>query len=427
VAFGLAPAARVRGDSIETLRDGGKTSAYGGSRVARRALVVTEVALAVIVLTGAGLLIRSLVKLQSIELGFDPARLMTLQLTLPPRKYTDTTADVLFRELVNRIGSLPGVESAALDGALPVSGGDSNWSIMIDGHVVKTIAEAPVAKPNQVTPAYFTTMSIRLRKGRMLSNDDRMGAPPVVVINETMAKTLWPGVDPIGHTLKMFNPTAPWVTIVGVVADIRSRGFQGTVPPTMFFPYSQSGVSAYYMPRSMTLVVRTAGEPAAILPVVRGVMRAADSQIPISEVATMDQVLGRSIASRTFTTMLLAAFAALALALAGIGIYGVIAYSVSQRTYEIGVRMALGASTGSVLRLVMSEGLRMVGGGLALGLAGGVAVDRMLRSLLVGITATDAPTYMAVTLALSVVALLACGMPARRATTVSPTEALRNG
>jgi putative ABC transport system permease protein len=427
VLFGLAPAARVRGDSIDTLRDGGKTSAYGGSRVARRALVIAEVALAVVVLTGAGLLIRSLINLQAIELGFDPARLLTMQLTLPARRYTDTTADVLFRDVLSRASRVPGVESVALDGALPISGGESIWSIMIDGRVVKTIAEAPSAKPDQVSPGYFKTMSIRLLKGRAFTDADRMGAPPVVVINETMAKTLWHGVDPIGHTLKMFNDKAPWATIVGVVADVRSRGFQDDVPPTMFFPHAQSATSAYYMPQTMTLVVRTAGDPTSLVPAIRGVIRAAEPRTAIARIATMDDVVGRSIASRTFTTMLLAGFAAVALALAGIGIYGVIAFSVSQRTYEIGVRMALGASTASVVRLVMNEGARMVAGGLALGLAGAVVVDRLLRTLLVGITATDIPTFAMVTGVLAGVALCACGLPARRATAVNPTEALRTG
>ncbi|MDB4877768.1 MAG: permease [Gemmatimonadetes bacterium] len=424
--FGLAPAARgLRGDSNETLRDGGKTSAVGASRLARRALVAAEVALAVIMLTGAGLLVRSLVKLQAVDMGFDASRLLTMQLTLPPRGYTDTTADEFFRQLVSRAAHLPGVTAAAADAALPISGSDNGWSIMIDGRVVKTIAEAPVGRPNPVTPDYFRTMSIRILRGRVFTESDRMGAPPVAVINETMAKTLWPGVDPIGRTLKMFNDTAPWVTIVGVVADVRVRGIQADVPSTMYFPYAQSGVAAYSMPRTMSLIVRTSGDPAGITPTVRALVRAANPLVAIAQVATMEQVVGRSIASRTFTTILLVGFAALALALAGIGIYGVIAFSVSQRTYEIGVRMALGASTGSVMRLILGEGVRMTATGLVLGLAGAMVVDRLLRTLLVGVTTTDLPTLAAVTCVLTAVAVCACALPARRATTVSPTEALR--
>ena len=426
--FGLAPALRGRrGDSAESLRDGGKTSATGSSRVARRALVVTEVALAVIMLAGAGLLVRSLIKLQAMELGFNPSHVLTMQLTIPPKRYTDTTADEFFRQVVARVGQLPGVRSAALDGALPISGGESGWSIMLDGRVVKTISEAPYAKPDQVTADYFHMFGIPVLRGRAFTEADRRGAPPVVVINEAMAKKLWPGVDPIGHTLKMFNPTSPWVTIVGIVGDVHARGFQEDAPPTMYFPYSQAATSAYYQPGSMTLVIRTVGDPAAMAPAVRGIVRALDAQVPISRVATMEEVVARSIASRRFTTLLLGGFAVLALALAGIGIYGVIAYGVSQRTYEIGVRLALGASTASVIRLVMEEGVGMTAAGLALGLAGAFVIDRLLRSLLVGVTTTDPTTLVAVVGVLAAVAACACALPARRATAVSPTEALRNG
>jgi ABC-type antimicrobial peptide transport system permease subunit len=225
----------------------------------------------------------------------------------------------------------------------------------------------------------------------------------------------------------MFNPTAPWVTIVGVVGDVRSRGFQDDAPATMYFPYSQSGSSAYYQPGSMSLVVKTVDHPASVAPAVRAVVRGLDAQVPISRVATMDDVLTRSIASRRLTTILLGGFAALALALAGIGIYGVIAYGVSQRTFEIGVRIALGASTASVVRLVMGEGIRMTVAGLALGLIGALGVDRMLRSLLVGVTPNDPTTLGVVVGVLVCVAAGACALPARRATAVSPTEALRNG
>jgi putative ABC transport system permease protein len=428
VLFGLAPALRGRsGHSADSLRDGGKTSAASGSSVARRALVVTEVALAVVMLTGAGLLVRSLVKLQAMELGFNPDNVLTMQLTIPPRRYNDTTADEFYRQVIERVSHLPGVQSAALDGALPISGNESGWSIMLDGRVVKTISEAPYAKPDQVTPGYFEMFGIPLIRGRTFTAADRRGAPPVVVINSAMAKKLWPGVDPIGHTLKMFNPTSPWVTIVGLVGDVHARGFQEPPPPTMYFPYSQSGSSAYFQPGSMTLVVRTAGAPTQVAPAVRSVIRGLDAQVPISQIATMDQVVTRSIASRRFTTILLGGFAALALALAGLGIYGVIAYGVSQRTYEIGVRIALGASAASVVRLVMAEGVRMTLTGLTVGLIGALAIDKLLQNLLVGVTTTDPTTFVLVVGVLVGVAATACALPARRATAVSPTEALRNG
>jgi predicted permease len=427
--FGLIPAIReLRRDSAEGLREGGKSLATGGSRTARRALVITEVALAVVMCSGAGLLIRSLSKLRAIDLGFNASNVLTMRLTLPSRGgYNDTTADAFFRDVTTRVSHLPGVRSAALDGVLPISGGDPGWSIFIDGHVVKTIAEAPAAKPEQVSPEYFKTFGIRIVRGRVFTDADRMGAAPVAVINEAMAKKLWPGVDPIGHTLKMFSDNAPWVTIVGVVGDVRSRGIQEDVPATMYFPYSQSGASAYYQPWEMTLVVKTAGDPAAMAPSVRTTIRSLDKRVAVSEVATMDGVVTGSIASRRFTTMLLGAFAALALGLAGLGIYGVIAYVVSQRAFEIGVRIALGASRGSVIQLVMSEGVRMAAAGVAIGLAGALGVARLLGSLLVGVNAFDPLTIVAVVVSLVCVAALACALPARRATAVSPTDALRNG
>ena len=242
-----------------------------------------------------------------------------------------------------------------------------------------------------------------------------------------MAKTLYPGVDPIGRTLKMFNDSSPWATIVGIVGDVRARGFQQEIPPTMYFPYSQSGQTAYGVPRTMTLIVRARGGVASLVGPLRKIIRDMDSSIPISQVATMGQVVGDSIASRRFTTALLSGFAALALLLAGIGIYGVISYGVSQRRYEIGVRMAMGASHGSIARLVMNEGARMTLIGLAIGLLGALAVERALSSLLVGVTSTDAPTLIGVCALLAAVAACACLLPARRATNVSPTEALRNG
>jgi putative ABC transport system permease protein len=346
--------------------------------------------------------------------------------TLPARKYNDTTADAYFQQLLARASRLPGAQSAAAVSYLPITGSDNGWSIMIDGRVLKTIAESPSARPENVTPDYFRAMSIRLIRGRLFNDQDRMGAPLVAVISEGMAKKLWPGVDPIGHTLKMFNDKAPWVTIVGVVADVRARGFQKQIPETMYFPYSQSGQSTYGMPFSMTLVVRATRNPAALTAPLRSIVRELDATVPISAVATMEQVVGDSIAGRRFATTLLAGFAALALALAGLGIYGVISYGVSQRTYEIGVRMAMGASPTSIMQLVMGEGGRMTGLGLVLGLMGGVAVDRLLRTMLVGVTATDLPTFLGVSAMLALVAAGACLLPARRATAVSPTEALRN-
>jgi putative ABC transport system permease protein len=425
--FGLAPAWRAAAsDTSTTLKEGGKTSAHGGVRSARAALVVAEVALAVVMLTGAGLLVRSLRALQQVDLGFDPSSTLTLRLALPPREYDDAKTTQFIRDIVDRAAAMPGVRSAAAVGCPPMSCGD-RWSILIDGRVVKTIAEAPSAQPVQVTPEYFKTLGMRLRRGRAFTAADRIDAPMVAVVNETMARQLWPGQDVIGHTLKMFNPEAPWVTIVGLVADMKSDGVGRDVPPTMFFPYDQAGKSAYYTPKVFTLALKTDGDPAARAVPVREAVRALDRNVPVSDVRTMEDLMGGAIAGRRFATTVLAGFAALALVLAAIGIYGVIAYSVSQRTYEIGLRMALGAEQGSVLRLVLSEALRLSLAGLLLGAAAAVGVGRLIQSLLVGVGVADLLTFGVVAAALVGVALLASAVPARRAMTVNPTEALRNG
>jgi predicted permease len=350
-----------------------------------------------------------------------------MYLTLPAQKYSDAAAAEYFRELTDRLSRLPGVRSAAAEWCLPIAGCNNGWSIMLDGKVLTQISESPDARPDDVTPNYFKTMGMRMLKGRELTESDRAGAPPVVVINDAMAKQLWPGVDPVGHTLKMFAPTARWVTIVGVVGNVRARGFQKDPPPAMYFPVPQAATSTYGMPRGMSIVIRITERPESIVSSARAAVRSLDAAVAVSNIATLDEVVGNSIASRTFTTVLLAGFAALALLLAGVGIYGVIAYGVSERTYEIGVRMALGASGAGILRLIMREGVIMTAAGVAIGLAGAVTLDRLLRSMLVGVSGADGLTFAATSLALAIVAALACALPARRAASVSPSDALRSG
>jgi len=427
--FGLAPALRAtRGVAAETLKRGGKGSATGGSHRTRRALVVTEVALAVVMLAGAGLMLRSLAKLRAIELGFDQRDVLTMRLSLPAAEYDDARAAEYYRELTARAATLPGVLGAAAVRQLPLEReGDDGWSIAVDGRTPRAISEAPVATPAQVTPDYFRVMRIPLLRGRGFTAADRADAAPVAVVNETMARQLWPGAYPVGRTLRMFSEGKPWVTVVGVVRDVRSNGLLVDVPAVMYFPHAQTGASTYSTPRSMALVVRTAGDPAALAGALRRTVRALDANVPISAVQSMDQVVAGRLASRRFSTVLLGSFAALALALAGVGIYGVIAFGVSQRTYELGLRMALGAQRRAVLRLVVAEALGMTLVGLGLGLAGALAVGYLARSLLVGVPVADVPTLALVSAALAGVAILASALPARRASLVSPTEALRDG
>ena len=343
ILFGLAPAFYgVRNDSIKTLRDGGKTSAHGASGVARRALVVVEVALAMVMLTGAGLLVRKHGEIAEHRSRFFAGECdVTMSLTVPPRGYTDTTAVQLFRDVVTSVQRIPGVRSVALDGALPISGDDSDWSIMVDGREIKNVGDSPSAKPQQVTPGYFSTMGIQLVRGREFADADRPGAQPVVVVNQALARKLWPGVDPIGHTLKMFTGQSPWLTVVGVVGDVRARGFQAPIPATMYFPYAQSRASAYYLPRTMSLVARTSLEPSKVANAIRSAVRLVEPRMPVSDVASMDDVVGRSVASRTIHDRAAGSLCGARAADRGLGhLRRHLVQCVAANMAEIGLRMA---------------------------------------------------------------------------------------
>ena len=433
VLFGLLPAIRgSRNEVAAALRQGGKTSSHGGIGRVRSALVVAEVALAVVLLTGAGLMIRSLWQLQSIDLGIRPERVLAMRVSYPepPASLSDAAGQSraraqFYRDLTERVQALPGVRSVGAVGDLPIAEGNSIWSILIDGAPMVSVAQAPSAMPQQVTPGYFRTLGIPVLRGREFSANDAEDALPVALVNETMAKEHWPGKDAIGGTIKMLNESAPWVTVVGIVKDVRSAGYQADVPPTMYFPHAQAGRSAYYTPATMNLVVKTDGDPLMVAGPVREIVRALSPATPVSQIRTMEDVVAASVASRRFSTALLAWFAALALLLAGIGIYGVIAYDVSQRTYEIGLRMALGARSRQVAGLMVSRGIRMVALGLVLGVAGSLAVTGLIRSLLVEVSAVDPLTFAGVIVALTAVALGAVWLPARRASAVDPMVALR--
>ncbi len=427
--FGLMPARRIsHGDQAAALRDGTRAGPSRAGTRARRLLVTAEVALAVVMLSGAGLLIKSLRELQAIDIGFESEGVLTARLNLPPLDYReDGKVILLVNRLEEQLRATPGVTAAGVMGWTPVVGNGGTWSIQIDGREAKEIAQAPSADPLQVSPGFFRTLGVRMVRGRPFTEQDREDAPPVVIINEAMARQLWPGQDPVGRTLKMFNPQAPWATIVGVMADIKTRGVEAPAPMTMVFPWAQTGKSAYFMPRQMTVIVRTPGNPARMENPLRRIVRELDRGAPVSDVRSMEEALGTALASRRFSTLLLGWFAALALLLAGVGIYGVIAYGVSQRTYEIGLRQALGADRRSVLGLIVRDGLRLTAGGLAIGLLATLATGRLIATLLVNVRTTDPVTMGLVALLLAGVAGLASWIPARRAMAVSPTEALRGG
>ena len=422
---GSLPAMRAaRHDSADTLKEGGKTSSARGLGRLRSALVVSEVALSVVTLAGAGLMLRSLWNLQAIDLGFQPDNVLAVAVS-PPVSYTPEQSIALYRRLTDETRALPGVVQAAAVEDLPIVNCCSGWSILIDGAPMTTVANSPAATPQKVTPGYFEVMRVGLVRGRTFDATDDANAPLVVIVNETMARTLWPGKDAIGGTVKMLNETAPWATVVGVVRDERLAGFQKDAPATMYFPQAQAGRSAYYVPSIMWLVVRTSGDPAAIASSVRRVIRGSEPLAAIAQLQTMEQAVSASVASRRFATMLIAGFAAVAMLLAGIGIYGVIAYSVSQREFEIGLRLALGATPGGVARQILREGLRTAMIGAAVGLAAALATTRLLRAMFVEVSVTDPVTLTMVTLLLVLVAMAASWLPARRASAVDPVAAMK--
>ena len=423
--FGMMPAMRsARNDAADALKEGGKTSSTRGIGRLRSALVVSEVALSVVTLAGAGLMLRSLWNLQAIDLGFRPENVLAMQIAAPV-SYKPEQSIALYRRLMEDVRAIPGVVQAAAVEDLPIADCCSDWSILIDNAPMTTVANSPAATPQKVTPGYFEVMRVGVVRGRAFNAADDENAPLVAVVNETMARTMWPGKDAIGGTVKMLNETSPKATVVGVVRDERMAGFLKPAPPIMYFPQAQAGRSVYYVPSWMWLMVRTSGDPAAIASSVRPVVRRVEPLAAIGRVQTMEQVVSGSVAARRFATALIAGFAAVALLLAGIGIYGVIAYSVSQREFEIGLRLALGATPSTVAWQILREGLRTAMIGAAVGLGVALGTTRLLRAMFVEVSATDPVTLVSVTLLLVLVAMAASWLPARSASAVDPLGAMR--
>ena len=425
--FGLVPALRSSDDhAAETLKAAARTIGQGrGTTRVRRVLVILEVSLAVVVLSAAGLMLHSLWKLQSIDLGFRTDNVLTIRVGLPPGDYEGARSALLYQTLLDRVRALHGASAAGAVADLPIADGWSVWSILIDGAPMTSVGAAPSAMREQVTPGYFEALGIRVVRGRAFTDADRVGAPLVAVVNETMEKQRWPGKSAIGGTIKMLSPMAPWATVVGVVKDVRQGGFLTEPPPTMFFPHAQAGVSAYYTPGDMTLVIRTRRDPLALVGAVRAIVHQLEPAASLARVQSMEQIVAASVASRRFSTQLLAGFAALALLLAGIGIYGVISYGVTQRTFEMGLRLALGAPRWRVLGLVVAEGLRLAAIGLATGMFGALAVTRLMRTMFVELTPGDPLTLVTVMITIVVIAFVASWVPGRRAMAVAPMRAMR--
>jgi len=424
VVFGLVPAlAATHGSVARCISSAGRGAIGHGTRL-RKTLVVCEMALAVILLIGAGLLMRSYERIANVDPGFAADHVLTFTIGLPDQQYKTADATRQFVvDLIGRLRARPGVATAAGVYGLPL---DDNFaassSFTRRGEVDS--ADTPSAGMRIVTPEYFAALKIPLRSGRLFTEGDTDRSPEVVLINEEAARRFFPGKDPVGEQIHLGVRLVSGVrsgdkTIVGVVGDVKFGGLDISSPPEVYLPYAQHPVD------SLTVVVRTAGNPQAFIPIARGDVAAIDRDLPLAAVRTMDQVVGRSIAERRFTMVLLASFAGVAVLLAAVGVYGVLAYVVAQRTQEIGVRLAMGAAPRDVVRLFLREGALLSAAGVVAGLAGAVAAARALTSLVFGITTTDPATFAGVAAALAVVALAASYVPARRAARVDPAVALR--
>jgi putative ABC transport system permease protein len=424
VVFGLAPAWQSsRLNLNEALRDGGRSLTESvGKRRWRNLFVITELALAVMLLTGAGLLIKSLWRLQQVDLGIRPERVLTMQLVLRGQRYDkpERVRDFNSR-LVEQTRSLPGVRAAAVSNSLPPDETDFSSDFTIEGRTATANKEPQIAYFTQVSPEYFQALGIPLRSGRSFTGADSADAPPVALINETFQHRFFPGEDPIGKRLNLGNEREPdWNQIVGVVGDVKYNGVADDVQPALYLAAQQSPVWG------VSLVIKTnVVDPLSLTTAVRNEIRKLDPELPVTQVRTMEERLSRAIAQPRFRTTLIAIFAAVALVLACVGIYGVISYSVTQRTHEIGIRMALGAGRRNVLKLVIGQGAWLAIIGVAFGLGGAFALTRLMAGLLFGVTPTDAATFISAPLGLIFVALLASYIPARRATKVDPLVALR--
>lgn len=421
IVFGLAPAWQVsKPDLNNALKEGGRQTSSGSHRL-RGSLVVFEMALSLVLLVGAGLLVRSFLSLLKTDPGFNPESVLTMNLILPGAKYREEPQRAAFySDLVNRVKGLPGVQSTAVVNYLPLGGANSSDAFLIEGVPEPPPGQETGGRYRVCTPDYFQTMGITVMKGRAFTEQDKAGAPPVVIVNETFARRHWPNEEALGKRIRFYGPIerAPWMQIVGVINDVKHE-LNIAVTPEFYLPHAQDAWNA------MILVARTAGDPSAMAGVIRQQVWAIDKDQPVFDVRTMKEVLSISVAMYSFSSVMLGIFAGVALLLAALGIYGVMAFAVTQRTHEIGVRMALGARTRDVLKLVVVNGMKLAFIGVGTGLVGAWALSRFMEKLLFGVGATDVLTFTLVSVCLLFAALLACYLPARRATKVDPLVALR--
>ncbi|MCI0491134.1 MAG: ABC transporter permease [Blastocatellia bacterium] len=410
--FSLVPALQASNPNLnESLKEGGRSTTEGGQRL-RGLLVIAEVALTLVLLVGAGLMIRSFIRLQQVDIGFNPQNILTMQINLPLEQYAGSRDwSDFFDRLIERVEALPGVESAAVTQYLPVSGTEGSVGFQILGQEVDPNAVTS-AGIRRVSPGYFRTLGVPLLRGRDFTKQDAQDRK-AIIINEAMARRFWPGRDPIGQQMNLFGNVRE---IAGIAKDVKYSSPDKEADPAFYQP-----VNLWFM----NMVARTSVEPGSLIAAVRNEVQALDKNLPVANVATMEQILSTSVAERQFNMLLLGIFAVVAFVMAMVGIYGVMSYMVTQNTREIGIRMALGARPGNILKLVVGQGMILTLSGLGVGVPAAYALTRFLESLLFNVSPTDPITFAGVSLLLAAVALLACYIPARRAARVDPMVALR--
>jgi putative ABC transport system permease protein len=426
ILFGLAPALQAtRGDLNVGLRQGGRTSTQGGHAGLRGALVVAEVAATLVLLLGAGLLGQTLYRMRYVNLGLRPEKLLTLRTTLPEQRYGEIPKRAAFYEgVLERVRHLPGVVSAGYGTSVPLEWKGGTSGFFPEGLVRPEPGLSYDANHRQVSTDFLRALGVPLVRGRPIERSDGADSRRVALVNERMARQYWPGVDAVGKRFKLGDPDSdvPWITVVGIVGDVRQMGLDAPVKAEMYFPYAQA-TQPWFTPRD--LVVRTVAEPMSLVPRIKDEIAQVDPEQAVSNIRTFDDILDEEVMQRRLGATLLGAFASLALLLAALGIYGTLSYFVVQHTAEIGVRLALGASAGDILRLVLGRGMTLAAIGVGVGLAGGFALTRLISSLLYGVAPTDPTTYLAASGVLTALAFVACYLPARRAMKVDPTIAMR--
>jgi predicted permease len=421
IFFGLIPAIHAsKPDLNEALKEGsrGAMGSSAGKRT-RSVLVAVEVALSLVLLIGAGLMIKSFARLQQMSLGFNPENVLAVSLTLSQSSYPEAREQAaFFQETLDRLQSLPGVKSAGATTALPLTLELSGSDFRIEGHPEPEAGKEMLIHTRSASPGYFGTLGISLIKGRDFSDRDTSDAPKTAIINNELARTYFSNEDPLGKRIT-FDDGQSWISIVGVIGDVKQLGLDSSAKPEVYFPYLQVSDP------SMSLVVRTTSDPLSLVAAVKNQIQTIDKDLPIDQAKTMQQLLAESVSGRRFNMLLLSVFALVALVLAVVGIYGVMSYTVTQRTHEIGIRVAIGAQSRDVFRMVIGQGMILAMIGVAFGLVGAFGLTRLMTTMLFGVEPTDPATFVSIAVLLTIVALVACCIPGRRATKVDPLVALR--